>query len=147
MTRRVSDVFRQKGREVISTSRTTTVYDAIATMVEHNVGSILIVDGEALCGIFTERDYLRRIILQGRTSKTTRIEEVMTADLVWVDPNFTLQECLAIMTEKKCRHLPVLDEGRLVGVISIGDCVRELFTETQARVQYLTDYITGQYPA
>jgi len=147
MTIRVADILRHKGSDVVTTDPATTVYVAIATMVKHNVGAILVLDDEVLCGIFTERDYLRRIILQGRTSKTTHIEEVMTTDVAWASPTFTVQECLATMTQKKCRHLPVLDEERLVGIISIGDCVKELLGEAEARVQYLTGYITGQYPA
>ncbi len=146
---RVADILRHKGKRsrVVTIGRSETVYDAIARMVENNVGSILVTDEDEVCGIFTERDYLRRIILQGRTSKTTQIDEVMTADIVWVDPGFDVEECMAIMTQKKCRHLPVLDEGKLVGVISIGDCVKEISNEAKARVQYLTGYITGQYPA
>ncbi len=146
---RVADILRHKGKRsrVVTIGRSETVYDAIARMVENNVGSILVTDEDEVCGIFTERDYLRRIILQGRTSKTTQIDEVMTADIVWVDPGFDVEECMAIMTQKKCRHLPVLDDGKLAGVISIGDCVKEISNEAKARVQYLTGYITGQYPA
>ena len=147
MTTRVADILRHKGSRVVTTAPTATVYDAIATMVEHNVGSILITDGGALAGIFTERDYLRRIILQGRTSKTTHIEEVMTADVIRAAPHATLEECMSAMTEKRCRHLPVLDNGTLVGIISLGDCVKALLNEAEARVQNLTEYITGQYPA
>ena len=147
MNTRVADLLRNKDGEVVAIEPSATVYAAIARMVEHNVGSILVMDGDDLVGIFTERDYLRRIILQGRTSKTTAIEDVMTRDVIWVDPRFKVQECMATMTQKKCRHLPVLDDGKVVGVISIGDCVRELSNEAQARVQYLTDYIKGQYPA
>ncbi len=147
MTTHVADILRHKGSRVVTTSPTTTVYDAIATMVEHNVGSILITDGDDLAGIFTERDYLRRIILQGRTSKTTRIEEVMTADVNRAAPQSTIRECMGTMTERRCRHLPVVNDGKLVGIISLGDCVKELLTEAEARVQNLTEYITGQYPA
>ncbi len=147
MTTRVADILRHKGSHIVTIEPTATVYDAIAKMVEHNVGSILVTDDEALCGIFTERDYLRRIILQGRTSKTTRIEEVMTADVLQASPHSTIKECMATMTTRRCRHLPVVEEGELVGLISLGDCVKELLGEAEARVQNLTDYITGQYPA
>ena len=147
MTTRVADILRHKGSRVVTTSPETTVYDAIAKMVENNVGSILITDGDALAGIFTERDYLRRIILQGRTSKTTHIEEVMTADVIRAAPEATLKECMGAMTERRCRHLPVVDDGTLVGIISLGDCVKALLKKTEARVENLTAYITGQYPA
>ena len=144
---RVADLLRHKGARVVTIERTASVYDAIAKMVDQNVGSILVMDGEKLAGIFTERDYLRRIILQGRTSKTTQIEEVMTAEVVGVDPHHKIEDCMAIMTRKKCRHLPVLEDDRVVGVISIGDCVREISTEAQSRIHNLTNYITGRYPA
>jgi len=148
MTTRVADILKHKGSRVITTSPTATVYDAIATMVENNVGSILITDGDELAGIFTERDYLRRIILQGRTSKTTRIEEVMTKDVVRAAPQAMLKECMGAMTERRCRHLPVVDDdGTLVGIISLGDCVKALLNKAEARVENLTAYITGQYPA
>ena len=147
MTKRVADILRHKGGRVVTTSPTTTVYDAIATMVEHNVGSILITDGDTVAGIFTERDYLRRIILEGRTSKTTRIDEVMTKDVIRAAPQATLKECMGAMTQRRCRHLPVVDDGTLVGIISLGDCVKEMLTAAEARVQNLTEYITGQYPA
>ena len=147
MTTRVADIIRHKGGRVVTCGRATTVFDAITKMVEHNVGSILVTDDEALRGIFTERDYLRRIILQGRTSKTTRIEEVMTADVLQASPHSTIKECMATMTNQRCRHLPVVEDGELVGLISLGDCVKELLGEAEARVQNLTDYITGQYPA
>ena len=147
MTTRVADILRHKGSRVVTTPPMTTVYDAIATMVKHNVGSILITDGDALAGIFTERDYLRRIILQGRTSRNTRIDEVMTTDVIEAAPHHTLEACMAAMTEKRCRHLPVVDDGMIVGIISLGDCVKALLNEAEARVQNLTEYITGQYPA
>ncbi len=147
MTTRVADILRHKGSRIVTIEPTTTVYDAIAKMVEHNVGSILVTEEDTLCGIFTERDYLRRIILQGRTSKTTRIEDVMTKDVLQATPHSTIKECMATMTSQRCRHLPVVEEGALVGLISLGDCVKELLGEAEARVQNLTDYMTGKYPA
>ena len=147
MTTRVADILRHKGSRVVTCGRETIVYDAIAKMVENNVGSILVTDDDGLAGIFTERDYLRRIILQGRTSKTTRIEEVMTADVLQASPHSTIKACMETMTSRRCRHLPVVEDGELLGVISLGDCVKELLGEAEARVQNLTGYITGQYPA
>ena len=147
MELRAGDILKHKGGTVVTIEATATVYEAIARMVDNNVGSILVMQADALAGIFTERDYLRRIILQGRTSKETHIADAMTAEVVTVDPGVNVQDCMAIMTQKKCRHLPVLDEGRVVGVVSIGDCVKEISKEAQARVQDLTAYITGTYPA
>jgi CBS domain-containing protein len=146
METRVADILRRKGSQAVSCKRTTTVFEAIATMVDHNVGAILVTDHEGLCGIFTERDYLRRIILQGRTSKTTPIEDVMTSNVLRAAPDDTLRECMATMTRQRCRHLPVEENGELAGVISLGDCVKELLGEAEARVNDLTGYITGQYP-
>lgn len=142
----VSDILRHKADRVVTIKKSATVYEAIERMVENNVGSIIVVDEGETAGIFTERDYLRRIVLRGRTSKDTLIAEVMTKDIVYVDPSFTVKQCLAIMTKQKIRHLPVLDDGKLIGVISIGDCVKELSRDAEANVQYLTDFITGRYP-
>ena len=143
----VQKILRQKGTEVLTADPSSTVYDAIARMVDHNVGSILVVQDGDIEGIFTERDYLRRIVLEGRTSKTTRVDEIMTTDVVWVDPSYTADECMALMTEHKCRHLPVLKDNELAGIISIGDCVKQVSRTARSRVQELQKYISGQYPA
>ncbi|HKL89164.1 MAG TPA: CBS domain-containing protein [Salinibacter sp.] len=143
----VEEILRRKGTEVLTTDPDSTVFDAIARMVDHNVGSILVTDDGEVEGIFTERDYLRRIVLEGRTSKTTRVEEVMTTDVVWVDPSYTADECMALMTENKCRHLPVLSDNALSGIISIGDCVKQVSRTARSRVEELQKYISGRYPA
>lgn len=143
----VEEILRRKGTEVLTTDPDSTVFDAIARMVDHNVGSILVTDDGEVEGIFTERDYLRRIVLEGRTSKTTRVEEVMTTDVVWVDPSYTADECMALMTENKCRHLPVLSDNTLSGIISIGDCVKQVSRTARSRVEELQKYISGRYPA
>jgi CBS domain-containing protein len=142
----IAYVLDRSGDEIISIGPDATVFEAIGRMVEHNVGSILVTEDGALRGIFTERDYLRRIALEGRSSKTTRVEEVMTPEVLCVSPKETVEECLAIMTAKKCRHLPVLREGRLAGLVSIGDCVRDLSEQAQWHLESLQHYVTGQYP-
>lgn len=147
METRVHDILRHKGTNVLTIEPSATVFESISRMVDHNVGSILVVEDDEVAGIFTERDYLRRIVLEGRTSKTTRVEEVMTSDVVWVDPGYTVDECMALMTENKCRHLPVLDDGELTGLISIGDCVKQVSRTARARVEELQNYISGKYPA
>ena len=148
METRVSDILRHKGHEVLTATSDMTVYECIASMVKHNVGSILITEGDHVVGIFTERDYLRRIALKGRSSKTTKVDEVMTRDVLTVDASHTVERCLSIMTQQKCRHLPVLDEeGELTGIVSIGDCVKELSQVAQAQVEDLQSYIRGRYPA
>ncbi|HKW52039.1 MAG TPA: CBS domain-containing protein [Candidatus Eisenbacteria bacterium] len=144
---RVADLIRAKGHDVYTIESGASVYDAVKRMVDHNAGSLLVVDGGEIRGIITERDYLREIVLKGRTSKTTEVRTIMTAEVVCVGPNDTIEECMAVMTEKRIRHLPVLQEGRLAGLISIGDVVKQLSKDQKAQIRYLTDYITGKYPA
>jgi CBS domain-containing protein len=115
-------------------------------MVDHNVGSIVLTDDGTVVGIFTERDYLRRIILEDRTSKTTRVREVMTSDVISASPDTTVEECLSLMTEARCRHLPVIVDTRLAGIVSIGDCVNHLLRAARAQVDSLQNYVTGRYP-
>ena len=147
MRTRVRDLLRRKGHNVVTTTPTATVRECIATMVKHNVGSILMVDGSEVAGIFTERDYLRRVALRGRTSRTTRVEEVMTTDVIRVKPDTSIEECMQIMTAHKCRHLPVVDEGTLTGIVSIGDCVKQVSHDAQSEAHTLKAYISGKYPA
>ena len=142
----VADLLRAKGREVYTVSPSATVYDAVDRMVRHNVGSLLVTESDEIHGIITERDYLREIVLKGRTSHETQVREVMTTRIVCVGPVDTIEGCMAIMTEKRIRHLPVVEDGRLAGLISIGDVVKRLSMDQKAEIRYLTDYITGKYP-
>jgi len=142
----VADILATKGSNVLTVDRDASVLDAIRSMVEANVGSVIVTEGDAINGIFTERDYLRRIVLEGRTSQTTPVIEVTTERLVVVDPSRSTDECMSIMTQERVRHLPVIDQGKLVGVVSIGDLVKYLSKEREAEVRYLTDYIAGKYP-
>jgi CBS domain-containing protein len=144
---RVADLLRAKGSTIYTISGDATVYDAIVEMVRHNVGSLLVVQDGAPRGIITERDYLREVALKGRTSRNTEVSQIMSRDVIVVDPNRSLEECMAIMTERRIRHLPVADTGRLVGLVSIGDVVKQLSKDQKFEIQYLTDYITGKYPA
>ena len=144
---RVADLIRAKGHDVYTIESGASVYDAVKRMVDHNVGSLLVVDHGEIGGIITERDYLREIVLKGPTSKTTQVRTIMTADPVCVGPNDSIEECMAVMTEKRIRHLPVLECGRLAGLVSIGDVVKQLSRDQKAQIRYLTDYITGKYPA
>ncbi len=141
----VADILSAKGSSVLTIDRDATVLDAIRSMVEANVGSVVVTDGDAICGIFTERDYLRRIVLEGRTSKNTAVIEVTTERLVVVEPTRPVDQCMSIMTQEKIRHLPVIDQGKLVGIVSIGDLVKFLSKEREAEIRYLTDYIAGKY--
>jgi CBS domain-containing protein len=143
----IGDILASKGNDVLTIQQTATVYEAIEKMESNRVGSIIAMNGDTVAGIFTERDYLRRVVLRGHTSKTCPVADVMTEDLVCVDPDYTVEECMAIMTEKKIRHLPVMSNGRLTGIVSIGDLVKAISENAQARVRYLTEFVTGRYPA
>ena len=115
-------------------------------MVEANVGSLIVTKGEAIFGIFTERDYLRRIVLDDQPTET-RLAKVVTEQLIVVDPDRPIEDCMAIMTQERIRHLPVLDGKRLAGIVSIGDLVKHLSKEQASELRYLTDFISGRYPA
>jgi signal-transduction protein with cAMP-binding, CBS, and nucleotidyltransferase domain len=111
------------------------------------VGAIVVMDGNAMCGIFTERDCLRRVVLEDRNCKTTRVEEVMTSRLACTDPTQSAEDCMSIMTQQRIRHLPVMETQRLVGILSIGDLVKRMSADREAEVHYLNDFISGKYPA
>ncbi len=141
---RVSDILDEKGNEALSIEGDATVLDAIKRMVEANVGSLLVTEGGKLAGIVTERDYLRRVTLEGRDEKETPVREIMTPELVYVTPDTSLDECMAVMTERRIRHLPVLGEDReVVGVVSIGDLVKFRSNKQSVQIRLLTDYISS----
>lgn len=142
----IASLLDRAGRGLVTIGPDATVFDAIGRMVERNVGSILVTEGDALRGIFTERDYLRRIALQGRTSRETAVRDAMTADLVTVAPDATVDACLALMTERNIRHLPVLRDGALAGIVSIGDLVRARLDEARGEADGLRQFVTGGYP-
>lgn len=147
----VRDVLEKKGRDLWTVKPNATVYSALELMAEKNIGAVLVVnDAGELQGIFSERDYARKIIIKGRSSKTTRVREIMTARVLYVQLDTTLHECMALMTEKRLRHLPVLEDGRLVGLVSIGDVVKGVISEHEAvisqqefRIDQLEKYIAG----
>ena len=121
-----------------------TVFHALTVMAQHEVGAVLVLDGEQLVGIFSERDYARKIILHGKSSKETLVKEIMSDRVAYVTPNATLEECMALMTEKRFRHLPVLDEaGNVAGMISIGDMVKETISSQKFLIEQLERYIAG----
>jgi len=141
---RVSDILDGKGRDVLRVEGSATVYEAVAMMVEGNVGSLLVDEEGALAGIVTERDYLRRVAVQGRDERTTPVREIMTRELVYVGPDASVDECMAVMTARRIRHLPVLGEGReVLGIVSIGDLVKFQSSEQSVQIRFLTDYISG----
>jgi IMP dehydrogenase len=140
----VSDILGAKGHEVLRIDGAATVLDAVKAMVEGNVGALIVTEGGEISGIVTERDYLRRVTLEGRDERTTPVREIMSAPFVYVHPDATIDECMAIMTERRLRHLPVLDDGdELTGIVSIGDVVKFQSQEQGARIRLLTEYISG----
>jgi CBS domain-containing protein len=147
MTETIASILRSKGREIWSVNPEETVYDAIALMAEKGIGALLILSEGKLVGVFSERDYARKIILQGRSSKSTRVREIMTGDPVTVTADHTVDECMRIITHHRVRHLPVLDGDRLLGVISIGDLVNAIIASQAQTIDHLHMYITGGYPA
>lgn len=141
---KVADVLREKGRKVFTVNRKTTVLEAIKEMSDKNVSGLVVMDGEKIAGIITERDYLRKIILKGKSSGTTMVEEIMTEKVFFATPDQSVEECMAVMVEKSCRHLPVMDQGCLVGVVSILDLTRQMTKEQKTTIKYLQDYIHGK---
>jgi CBS domain-containing protein len=139
-------VLKQKGQSVWHVSPEGCVYDAIEMMAEKHVGALMVVADGHLVGVVSERDYARKVILQGKSSKETAVKEIMTSPAIFVTPNQTVEESMRIMTEKHIRHLPVMDGGILLGVVSIGDLVKWVISAQQQTISQLNNYITSQYP-
>jgi len=137
----VAEILKAKGRDVWTVSSDSTVFDALQEMADKNVGALLVVEDDKLVGVFSERDYARKVILHGKASKDTLVKEIMSTEMFWVRPDQTVAVCMELMTNKRIRHLPVLDEGRLVGVISIGDVVKAVISEKEFTIQQLEQYI------
>jgi CBS domain-containing protein len=140
----VKEALRTKGHDIWSVRSDASVFDALKLMAEKNVGAVLVIDGEDLVGIMSERDYARKVILKGKMSKSTLVRDIMTERVVCVRTDQTLEECMALMTDKRIRHLPVIEGGRLVGVISIGDVVRAMIADQQFTITQLENFITGR---
>jgi CBS domain-containing protein len=145
MNTRISDILQKKGEEVYSVTPKTTVFEAIRVMAGHKIGAVLVMEEERIVGIFTERDYMNKIILEDHSSKETQVKDVMTSKVAFVTPDTLIEEGLAVMTEKRCRHLPVLDNKKLVGIISIGDLVRQMIQDQKVAIKSLTEYIALSY--
>jgi len=140
----VSDILKDKERELLTIASDASVYDAVKRMVEANVGSLLVTVDGRIEGIVTERDYLRRVTLEGRTDQDTHVSEIMSSPLVVVTPSTSVDECMAVMTDRRIRHVPVVDDGDIVGLVSIGDLVKFQSKQQSFKIQYLTDYITAR---
>jgi len=140
---KVSQILERKGGRVIAVGKDSPVLETIRLMAEQHIGAVLVMDGDELVGIASERDYARKVILQGRSSSDTPVSLIMSAPVICVTPADSITDCMAIMTERHVRHLPVLDGGRLVGVVSIGDLVKELIEEQKQEITYLQAYIAS----
>src|SRR5262245_8844187 len=144
MDRPLSSILEEKNGDVLQIEGDATVFDAISKMVEANVGSLLVADEGEIIGIVTERDYLRRVTLEGRTEKETAVRDIMTSPLYVATPDTPIDECMALMTDRRIRHVPIVDGGEVVGVVSIGDLVKFISKQQAFEIKYLTDYITGR---
>lgn len=140
-----ADILKSKSDQTVHTIRpTASVFDAVKLMAEKNIGALLVTEGEQIVGIITERDYARKTILMGRASKETPVRDVMTSEVMYVSPSHTSEECMALMTENRLRHLPVIDGGKLFGLISIGDLVKDIISEQRYVIDQLEHYIRGE---
>ncbi|MCH7618289.1 MAG: CBS domain-containing protein [Candidatus Marinimicrobia bacterium] len=139
----VSELLRAKEREIWSVSPDSSVLEALNLMADKNVGALLVFEEEKLVGIFSERDYARKVILKGKASKDTTVKEIMSSKVLYVKPEQSVEECMALMTDKRIRHLPVLEEDQVVGVISIGDVVKAIISDQDFMIHQLESYITG----
>lgn len=141
--RTVRDILNAKGHDVWSVAPDVTVFDTLKVMADRNVGAVLVMEGGRPVGIFSERDYARQVILKGKTSKDTPVREVMSTHVVYVRPTQKIEECMALMTDKRVRHLPVLEDDRVIGIVSIGDVVKAVISEKDFIIEQLATYISS----
>lgn len=139
----IQKLLDKKGSEILSVHPNETVFNAIKKMADNNVGSVVVVEGGRLVGMFTERQYARNVILKGRASPTTPVREVMETEVVCARPGQTVEECMAVMTDQRVRHLPVLDHGELIGIVSIGDLVKSKIADQEFTIERLVEYVRG----
>jgi CBS domain-containing protein len=140
----VAELLKAKPPRVVSIRPEQSVLDAIKVLASEDIGAAIVMTGERLAGIFSERDYTRKVVLKGRSSDSTRVEEIMTPNVVCVSPRTKTRECMALMTEKNIRHLPVIDEGRVIGMVSIRDIVSDIIADQDFTIEQLEHYISGQ---
>jgi CBS domain-containing protein len=142
----IRDVLKHKGHQVWTIAPDATVFEAIEKLAEKNVGALLVMEGDQLVGIFSERDYTRKVALRGRSSKDTRVREILSDRVICVTPEHSVEDGLRLMTEHRIRHLPVVENQKVVGIVSIGDLVNWVINQQSATIRHLETYITGGYP-
>ncbi len=140
----VRSILQSKGSDIWSTTPDTMVFDALKIMAEKNIGALLVIEGDRLVGIFSERDYARKVALKGETSHNIAVRNIMTTEAISVTPGQSIENCMTLMTDKHIRHLPVLENSKLVGMISIGDVVKALLSQHEDTIKQLENYITGK---
>jgi len=140
----IRDILKRKGQDVWSITPDSSVYQAIEMMADKHIGALLVMTNDQLIGIISERDYARKVVLKGRSSKETRIEEIMTSPVISVEPGRHVDECMKIMTDRRIRHLPVIENDKVIGVVSIGDLVNWIISAQDHTIQQLQDYISGK---
>ena len=143
----VAVVIKKKGGEVYSIASDATIFDALKLMAEKQIGALVVMDEDQLKGIFSERDYARKVILAGRSSREMKVHEIMSSEVITVKPQNTISECMQHMTNKRCRHLPVMDDGKIVAVVSLGDLVNWIISDQERTIHDLEDFISGDYHA
>jgi CBS domain-containing protein len=143
MNELLQDILDEKGHDVFRIDANASVYEAVLMMVDANVGSLLVTEGGEVTGIVTERDYLRRVTLEGRTDQETAVREISSAPLIVADPETTVDQCMALMTDRRIRHVPVVEEGDVIGMVSIGDLVKFRSKQQSFELSYLTEFITA----
>jgi len=141
----ISEILKQKGAAIWCVSPETTVFDAIQMMADKNIGALLVTTEDRLVGILTERDYTRKVALKGRASKQTAVKEILSGEVISITPAHTVDECMRLMTVHRVRHLPVIDDGKIIGIVSIGDLVNWIISAQNSTIHQLQTYITG-YP-
>jgi CBS domain-containing protein len=139
----VADILQTKGSEVWTITPETIVFDALKTMADRNVGALVVMDGAKVTGILSERDYARKVILHGRSSRELETREIMSTNVYFVSPEQNIEDCMALFTDKRVRHLPVIQTDELIGIISIGDVVKAVIAEHEYTIKHLENYITG----
>ena len=140
-----ANLLKSKAHQAVyTTTPEASVFDAIQLMADKNIGALLVMEAEAVAGIITERDYARKVVIMSRSSKQTPVREIMTSAVMYVRPDQTSEECMVLMTENRLRHLPVMDGGKLLGIISIGDLVKDIIAEQRFTIQQLEHYISGE---